>query len=622
VTDTWILTMMEDVYSRVDAYEPGACGTSTFGGSCGSYGAAYTAGTTGQSYTAALTSTPPAAYSPYGGSLGTYEAGAGVGAVGEATYGMAPSASNALMEPLTQTSSYLNGSAGVGGLSNGVYGTNGMITTGQTASADVMRRASGGGSQAGGKVVSERIISAAEAQEAYGRNMHLPSEYGRPREVVVRECRQHPSTGFELPGQERREYLRAADGADIEADRAFAFPTAGSFVAEPYKEDGVPAYNPYGPSQKSYPSTSYPTDANYRERSSSPLPRAASPMYDHRAYSNEPVGGQVRANGYTNGCTNGYTNGYGGYTNGYTNGYGGAYGAANGYSPTNGYAMGNVYSRGRPQGTGDTYSGGVMSYGAPPGRSVSPCGGRFDGDPRYGMALPTAEVLPHGFPTAGSFVAEPFAQGAPAVTAPMAAMSRSGSYSPLFGGAEDSGMYGAMTPGMPPCGAVSPSPYGRPMYGGGMGGMPASFQYGGMPGGLGGAGVGGYDLRAAFGGAGGNGYSSPFPPPNKSFVASLDAALAGPPGGLAAYPGYGSDGLAAGAPPSTYAGLGSGGVGNDGATGPLKPNAASKFRVAPPTNTAVGEKPTSRPAPGPPSVDKPPRSKPHPAKKEKRRGCC
>ncbi|CAE7418642.1 unnamed protein product [Symbiodinium sp. CCMP2456] len=90
----------------------------------------------------------------------------------------------------------------------------------------------------------------------------------------------------------------------------------------------------------------------------------------------------------------------------YGNGYAASTGSGrNGYTAyTNGYANGFSYS-GLPN-TGDTYSGGAVSYGPPPSRCGA-CGPEFGG---------VGSLNPFAFPSIGSFVAEPFAPGAPSLS--------------------------------------------------------------------------------------------------------------------------------------------------------------------------------------------------------------
>lgn len=146
------------------------------------------------------------------------------------------------------------------------------------------------------------------------------------------------------------------------------------------------------------------------------------------------------------------------------------------------YTSNNYYSgapreySGGPRGytsAGDTYSGGAISYGPPPGQEVGYGGG-------------------YGLPTSGSFVAEPYALGAPPPMTLMAERPITASSSLVApygaGGFSDFG-YGTAPPGSYPA-SSSILPYGA--YGGGPGGPgPSSFGASGPPPG----GLGGLDMQ-------------------------------------------------------------------------------------------------------------------------------
>lgn len=467
-------------------------------------------------------------------------------------------------------------------------------------------RSGGAGSQAQGRIVSERILTAAEAQEYFGRHSTAPAyeSGGRPREapreVAVRDYSPQPDFGrYEYlrgDAREAREHYQATVAETISEPAAFNFPTAGSFVAEPFQED-APMYNMEP--QRSYPSTSVPVYvAPYggRERSASPMMgRPPSPMpSEQRAYSSEPYGGNS-PQGYRQGYSNGYEragNSYSpspGYANSYIRGVNGPSShVGNSYAAPSGYASRSAYPS----------NGGVVSYGPPPTWSRV-CGApRYEGESRGYPSY--AEVPSYGFPTAGSFVAEPFAVGAPSVS-----MARSGSYSPLPGGEHP---YASPPPaidygGMPSRygGVCSMQCMGSPMspMGGGVqgyGGTSSPMYGGGLGAGLPG---GGYDLRAALAAGGA---SSPFMPPSTaSFIAPLDggAPFGLPGGGLSAGPfgagfGLGATGFGAGAKPPTSL---------DG------------------DFAALAKKPGAAPAPGPKATSGTAYKRP-PAKKGPKNGCC
>jgi len=266
---------------------------------------------------------------------------------------------------------------------------------------------------------------------------------------------------------------------DLQAGQrvSYSFPTAGSFVAEPYRE-GQPIFTP---SQPSYPSA-YP-ERRYQERSSSPLPGRATPQYGGAytygaglgasnsivTYGAEGPGYRQDVRSYSPERSQGVNGSYG-LRPGYTNGY-------NGYASGPSYAYGAAYSK------GDTYSGGTISYGPPPGRgSYSP------GFPQAG--LPSSNNLAFGaFPTGASFVAEPFAPGAPSILSP--SPSRTPSYVPPPIPAAYSGFGLGAGSGFESFAASADAGIASPQYGGACGfgrgpspiGAPSKLFTGSMPGG-------------------------------------------------------------------------------------------------------------------------------------------
>eukprot|EP00931_Biecheleriopsis_adriatica_P062718 TRINITY_DN37865_c0_g1_i1.p1 TRINITY_DN37865_c0_g1~~TRINITY_DN37865_c0_g1_i1.p1 ORF type:complete len:622 (+),score=88.23 TRINITY_DN37865_c0_g1_i1:74-1939(+) len=262
--------------------------------------------------------------------------------------------------------------------------------------------------------------------------------------------------------------VRARGESEVsEAKVQYAFPTAGSFVAEPYREGGMPAY----PRQPSYPS-SVP-DRRYEARSSSPMPGRMSPMY----------GGAIPG---SNAVVSYGAEGPGFRERSYSPGPAGSYGIR-----TNGYAVGQPNGYGYPGAytKGDTYSGGTMSYAPPPGRcgSFSPCYGG-------GPPLPSSNNLTYSFPTAASFVAEPFNPAAPVIS-PTPSRTPSfvppplpGSYAGFsglggFGGQPSADGFSGAVDGIasPQYGGAGglgrgPSPFGGSLLGNGLPGGSSLFQ--------------------------------------------------------------------------------------------------------------------------------------------------
>lgn len=183
------------------------------------------------------------------------------------------------------------------------------------------------------------------------------------------------------------------------ASSPFGFPTAGSFVAEPFHESGIPTY----PARQ----TSYPSAPRDR-LSEEPLPR--DPILDRYSQPPSRQPDPLTGDWYRDAPRSSYTAfgapaaspSLGAYGNGYAASTGSG---RNGYTAhANGYANGLSYS-GLPN-TGDTYSGGAVSYGPPPSRCGA-CGPEFGG---------VGSLNPFAFPSIGSFVAEPFAPGAPSLS--------------------------------------------------------------------------------------------------------------------------------------------------------------------------------------------------------------
>lgn len=228
-----------------------------------------------------------------------------------------------------------------------------------------------------------------------------PQARGRPLQPLPGAARVYtpePVRSYEAPCRPVTPLAQDGIGGSSRGHQTapYSFPSAGSFVAEPFVDSGVPRY---GQNLPSYPSAVQ--ERRYVDaRSSSPMPqrlgstsavsyspeayRTSSPM---RSFSPAPDRAYINGDyGARHGI--GYTNGYERQVNGY--GYGGP-----------------SYSR------GDTYSGGTISYGPPPGTSGSYSPGYGGGAP-----LPSSASLGYrGFPAAGSFVAEPFNPGAPSLNA-------------------------------------------------------------------------------------------------------------------------------------------------------------------------------------------------------------
>lgn len=274
--------------------------------------------------------------------------------------------------------------------------------------------------------------------------------------------------------------------SEVPRDAAYNFPRDGSFVADAFRE-GVPSY---AGAQSAYPSTQYPE----RGRSASPMPgRPASPMAEYpAAYAPSPYGAYASpyggyssyglAEGYRGGCGSYSTYGQGGPAGGNAYDYGAGY--ARGGDPY-GYAYGGgggaSYSR------GDTYTGGAISYGPPPGRAPAPAAVAFGGYNGYGGA--SASSAPGGgassaycFPTAGSFVAEPFNPAAPPLSRP-SSYTPPGSYGAGYG--LDANAYGGCSPQYG--GAMSPLPPSIPSFLG----MPGGFDPAASFAAISGAGLGG-----------------------------------------------------------------------------------------------------------------------------------
>lgn len=249
-----------------------------------------------------------------------------------------------------------------------------------------------------------------------------------------------------------------------------------------------------------------------------------------------------------------------------------------------------------------------MSYGPPPGRSPAygGAGAGFGGPgaanetPGYGAGpQQTNTNLSYAFPTAGSFVAEPFAPGAPSLgCGPGSGMPRNSSEWQI----PPSQGYGAEGPGsyVPPYGGAGGS-YG----GGGPGGMPGM---GSMPGG-----------------------ATPFPPPGQSFLAGLGDFPGGGLGGPGSY--GGGLGGAGGASGSGNFGVGPCGGATSSAPGPdTHAREASKLSPSPPGPGAGDLRGIEADSGKPPSeaaakaAAKPPPRKPptEPPRKKKagRLGCC
>lgn len=377
----------------------------------------------------------------------------------------------------------------------------------------------------------------------------------------------------------------------------FEFPKAGSFVAEPYSDAGAPLYaqNHHGigapPMPEPMPPYAVSRYAHEPSGRLSPMYNGGGPCgmdsYGGNRYALPPAAGgghpdefgghlggsrgdtysggtvtyglsptQVAAGYGASGCSshvNGYSaNGCGAYGHGHggmaaVNGYGANGYGANGCSDYPRGGCGNGY----PHSLGDGC--GVDGYGVPGHHGPAP--GACD----YGVNANAG----YGFPTAGSFIAEPFAQGAPA---PQLAACHGDMYN------------GAGSPMHPP---AYPPGYGA---GVGLGGAPG---FGPSP--LGGTGFGAL------------GPGPPFPVPSQgSFIASLDNA---------APPIFGAGGLAS---------LGKGGLPDGKGTG-AGPGlgAGTPPRVRPPKDADARPNGTERPSRS---------SKPEEPKRGKKKlgfvGCC
>lgn len=233
------------------------------------------------------------------------------------------------------------------------------------------------------------IPDALEEQQARGRPL-------QPLPGAARVYTPEPVRSYEAPCRPVSPLAQDGIGGSSRGQQAaqYSFPSAGSFVAEPFGESGVPKYGQNLPS--------YPCAVQERRyvdaRSSSPMPQRLGST-SAVSYSPEAYRTSSPMRSFSPAPDRAYINGdYGarhgiGYTNGYER-------SANGY----GYG-GPGYSR------GDTYSGGTISYGPPPGTSGSY-------SPGYGGGAPLASSASlgyRGFPAAGSFVAEPFNPGAPSL---------------------------------------------------------------------------------------------------------------------------------------------------------------------------------------------------------------
>lgn len=278
-----------------------------------------------------------------------------------------------------------------------------------------------------------------------------------------------------------------------EASRpCYTFPRDGSFVAEAYAE-GAPLHDR---SHKSYPS-----GPSYLGRYGGPFSQA----YGGDVAGFEGRGGYgARDPGY--GCS--YPSAYGvGQTPAYA--YGSNHNpavpdggmnigrsAANGY-PYCGGGISSVNSR------GDTYTGGRFSYGPAPGQEYVP--GPYSGfyDAAYGM--PNAAQLgygssafasnPYNFPTAGSFVAEPFTSGPP-----NASLTQSCSRPCNYTAANHYGPGCGPAPPLPPNQSFLAMPDPPGAFAGIGGGWPGGGTAGGCPNFLQGA-TSSYDGGVRFGGS-------------------------------------------------------------------------------------------------------------------------
>lgn len=223
-----------------------------------------------------------------------------------------------------------------------------------------------------------------------------PQARGRPLQPLPGAARAYtpePGRSYEAACRPATPLAQDGIGGSAQYSQAapYGFPSAGSFVAEPFGEPGVPRY---GQNFPSYPSAVQ--ERRYVDgRSVSPMQRLGTTSAV--SYSPEAYRASSPMRSFSPAPDRAYINGdYGarggiGYTNGYER-------------PVNGYGYGvPSYSK------GDTYSGGAISYGPPPGTNGSYSPGYGGGAP-----LPSSASLGfRGFPAAGSFVAEPFNPGAP-----------------------------------------------------------------------------------------------------------------------------------------------------------------------------------------------------------------
>eukprot|EP00930_Biecheleria_cincta_P038953 TRINITY_DN26781_c0_g2_i1.p1 TRINITY_DN26781_c0_g2~~TRINITY_DN26781_c0_g2_i1.p1 ORF type:complete len:571 (-),score=54.02 TRINITY_DN26781_c0_g2_i1:280-1992(-) len=237
------------------------------------------------------------------------------------------------------------------------------------------------------------IPDALEEPQARGRLL-------QPLPGAARAYTPEPVRSYEAPCRPVTPLAQDGNGGSSRGHQAapYSFPTAGSFVAEPFGESGVPMYGQTLPSYSSAVQDRRYVDA----RSSSPMQRLGSTSavsYGPASYSPEGYRTSSPMRSFSPAPDRAYISGdYGARQGiGYTNGY---------EKPLNGYGYGvPSYSK------GDTYSGGTISYGPPPGTSGSYSPGYGGGAP-----LPSSASLGYrGFPAAGSFVAEPFNPGAPSL---------------------------------------------------------------------------------------------------------------------------------------------------------------------------------------------------------------
>eukprot|EP00927_Polykrikos_kofoidii_P027532 TRINITY_DN24178_c0_g1_i2.p1 TRINITY_DN24178_c0_g1~~TRINITY_DN24178_c0_g1_i2.p1 ORF type:complete len:643 (+),score=82.21 TRINITY_DN24178_c0_g1_i2:272-2200(+) len=469
----------------------------------------------------------------------------------------------------------------------------------------------------------------------------------------------------------RQSYIRAREvpAESIE----YQFPTAGSFVAEPYAESGAPTYavEYHGGAAPTYAGDlhhgggcpanhgncgatrtlphSYPssggigTSSNmYQDRSVSPMGgrRSVSPMYGGGCAGGSAQdlgcgGGFAGCSGHTNCYANGNSPGNfafqpNTYANGYTNGH-----YSNGYNTPSNHS---VYGAGDPHYRLDQY--GQKAYGPPPGHShgygpsmgagaggYGVASGSYGCGGNYGYGLGNSACGQMGtssqsgagafnFPTSGSFIAEPFAVGAPQ------SMMRNNSFAATYqgcGGNASDGAFGA----------------------GGLG----STSYGG--GGMSGFGFNGLGAAGQLGSLGGT--NSPFPPSQPSFLGGLGgtgASFSGLgssasgmklPGDL---PGGNSSFLATSTNSNGCGGCGGGGAAaggwggaSDADQGRPGPGAGPvRGRSRPPAETDEGnrsssvrpERPSKGSGPGaaPSAASRPTSEQPRVKKKQASRRCC